>query len=242
MILQLRKNQQRHILVDIDTQKDFLSSRGGVRINNRRQVKANIRRIIAWVRVNHVPIISTAEVYPSHCGYKNSYCIDGTEGQKKIAYTLLRNRISFPADTWNALPGDLLRIHQQVILHKRCIDPFDEPLLDRLLSEVKADEFILVGCETEQAVEATALGLLQRGKNVVVVADAIGSSNKRQASLALRKMAAKGAEIVKTRDIAGPSRLRRTTTKCYERFETDGPLLKGRLTPQVCYLQNQNSK
>ena len=214
MIMQLHKNQRRHILVDIDTQKDFLSPSGTACINNHQQVLANIRRVIAWVRMKDVPVVSTAEVYPNHFG--GSYCIDGTEGQQKISYTLLKSRISFPADAWNALPTDLLRKYQQVILHKRCIDPFEEPLIERLLSEVRADEFILLGCDAEQAVVATALGLLQRGRKVTVITDATGWHNERQAKLAFGKMAVKGAVLVTTRDVAGLSHLAIPTTACYD--------------------------
>ncbi len=234
MILQLRKNQRRHILVDIDTQKDFLSPSGIACINNHQQVLANIRRIIAWVRIKNIPVISTAEVYPEHSGQNGSYCVDGTEGQKKISYTLLKNRISFPADGWNALPADLLRRYQQVILHKRCTDPFEEPMIDRLLSEVRADEFILIGCDADQAVEATALGLLQRGRSVLVVDDATGGCDERRATLALRKMAAKGARIVTTSEIAGFSRLTGSTAACCERFSRTSPVLKCSLSPQIC--------
>ena len=136
------------------------------------------------------------------------YCIDGTEGQKKIRYTLLENRINFPADGSTDLPRDMLRRYRQVILHKRCVDPFEEPRIDRLLSEVRANEFILVGASIEGAVMATALGLLQRGKRVSVVVDAVGSHNKREARLALRKMEAKGAKLIETKRLAGTSHLR----------------------------------
>jgi biuret amidohydrolase len=241
MIMQLRKNQRRHILIDIDTQKDFLSAWGSARIINRRQVLTRIRRVISWVRVNNIPVISTAEVYPSLFHPGITHCIDGTEGQHKISYTLLNNRISFPADTWNALPGDLLKRHQQVILHKRCIDPFEEPSLERLLSEVRADEFILIGCYTEQAIETTALGLLQRGRRVVVVADAVGSCDEKMANLALRKIAAKGAEIVSACDIAGFSRLADLTTIQHERFSRTGSTLTNCFSPGL-YLAYNHSR
>ncbi len=102
----------------------------------------------------------------------------------------------------------MLRRYKQVILHKRCVDPFDEPRIDRLLSEIRANEFILIGTSLEGAVEATALGLLQRGKKVTVVIDAVGSHNKREAKLALRKMETKGAKLIETRRFAGVSRLK----------------------------------
>jgi nicotinamidase-related amidase len=209
MILQLIKARRRQILIDINTQKDFLLAGGKACVRNHRRVLAHIRRVMAWARYNDIPIISTAEVYPDDNGDNAiNYCIDGTDGQKKIRYTLLENRISFPADGNTDLPRDMMRRFRQVILHKRCIDPFEEPRIDRLLSEVQASEFILVGASAEGAVLATALGLLQRDKKVCVVVDAVGSHNKREARLALRKIEAKGAKLVETKRIAGTSHLK----------------------------------
>lgn len=209
MILQLVKDKRKHILVDIDTQKDFLLAGGNACINDHTEVLSNIRRIMAWARHNYVPIISTAEVYPNNNGSNLiKYCIDGSWGQRKIRYTLLKNRISLPADSMNPLPADLMLRYRQVILHKRTFDPFEEPRIERLLSEVLVDEFILIGAGAEDAVEATAIGLLHRGKNVRVVVDALGAHNKRKEKLAIRKMKAKGAKLIKTRDLAGVSHLR----------------------------------
>jgi nicotinamidase-related amidase len=164
---------------------------------------------MAWARSNHIPVISIAEVYPDT---KNDFgtgcCIDGTEGQKKIRYTLLSNRISFPADGSTDFPRDILRQYSQIILHNRSSDPFKEPRIDRLLSEVRANEFVLVGAGAEAAVMQTALGLLQRDKNVSVVVDAVGLHNRKQGRLAIRKVEAKGAKLIETKNLAGISHLR----------------------------------
>jgi len=208
MILQLLENQRRHLLVDIDTQRDFLLAGGNSCVRNHAEVLANIRRVMAWARYENIPIISTAEVYRGNGDNRNGHCIEDSNGQKKIRYTLLNNRVSFPADNKNALPADLLQTHRQIILHKRCIDPFEEPRIDRLLSEIQADEFVLIGAGIEDAVKAMALGLLHRGKNVRIVVDALGWHNKREAKLALRKMEAKGAKLIETQNLAGLSHLR----------------------------------
>jgi nicotinamidase-related amidase len=164
---------------------------------------------MAWARTRNIPIISTAEVYPDNNGESTvDYCIDGTEGQKKIHYTLFNDRVTFVADGNTDLPRDMLRRYKQIILNKRCVDPFDEPRIDRLLSEVRANEFILVGTTLEAAVKMTALGLLQRGKKVTVVADAVGSHSKKEAMLAIRKMETKGAKVIDTRKLAGTSHLK----------------------------------
>jgi nicotinamidase-related amidase len=209
MILPLVRARRKQILIDIDTQKDFLLVSGKACVKNHRRVLANIRRIMAWARINNVPIISTAEVYANNNGDSiPGYCIDGTEGQKKVHYTLVNNRVSFTADGSTDLPRDIFKRYNQIILHKRCVDPFDEPRIDRLLSEIRANDFVLVGTSLEGAIKATALGLLQRGKRVTIIIDAIGSHNIREAKLAIRKIETKGARVIETKKLAGASHLR----------------------------------
>lgn len=209
MIRQLLKTQRKQILIDINTQRDFLLASGHASIRNHTKVLANIHRMMAWARCKKIRIISTCDVYPNNNGGSAvSYCIEGTAGQKKIRCTILSNRASFAADRNTDLPIDLLLRHKQIILHKRCTDPFDEPRIDRVLSEVQADEFVLMGTTVEGAVLATALGLLQRDKKVSIVVDAMGWHRKREAKLAFRKMEAKGARLIKTKELAGISHLR----------------------------------
>lgn len=209
MIRQLINARRRRILIDISTQKDFFLATGKACIRNHRRVLRNVRRMIAWARTKHIPIISTCEVYTNGNGSGMlNYCIDGTQGQKKISYTLLNNRTSFPADGDMNLPHDLLRRFRQVILHKRTANPFDEPRIERLLTEVKAAEFIVIGALAEGAVKSTTLGMLQRNKNVTVVTDAVGFQNKKDGNLAFRKMKAKGAKLIQTKDIAGKTHLK----------------------------------
>ncbi len=208
MIRQLLKKRRKWILIDVNTQKDFFLAEGNTCIRNHRKVLTNVRRMMAWAKHKDVPVISTCEVYPNHNGASEpSYCIDGTEGQKKIRYTLLNNRVNFPADGSTDFSADILRQYRQIVLHKRCVDPFNEPRIERLLSEVRADNFVLIGASAEGAVKAMALGLLQRGKRVSVVTDAVGLLNKREAKLAFRKMRAKGAKLIETKKLAGVSHL-----------------------------------
>ncbi len=210
MILQMIRAKRRQVLIDINTQRDFLLADGEACIRNHRRVLAHIRRMTAWARHRGIPIISTCEVHPDEETHNGDprYCIDGTPGQKKISYTLMENRIVFPADGNTDLPRDMLRRYQQVVLHKRCPDPFDEPRIDRLLSEITAAEFVLIGACAETAVKAAALGLLQRNKRVAVIVDAVGYHDNREAKMAFRKMEAKGARLIETRRLAGASHLR----------------------------------
>jgi len=232
MIRQLVRMRRKRILIDVNTQKDFFLASGKACIRNHRRVLANVRRIMAWVRHENVPVISTCQVYPNNNGdISIGYCIDGTEGQKKLHYTLLDNRRSFQADGTTDLPFDVMRRHRQIILNKRSADPFSEPRIDRLLSEIKAREFILIGANAEESVKAMVLGLLQRGKKVTIIIDAVGSHNKRESELAIRKMKAKGAKLIEAKKLAGTSHLRLigacSCQRCRRRLESTDTKISG---------------
>ena len=206
MLLQMVRARRRQILVDINTQQDFLLAHGNACIRNHRRVLMHIRRMMAWARKNDIPLISTCQINYGEDGYGESHTML-YKGLAKVSYTQLSNHISFAADKYTDLPSDVMQRYRQVILHKRTIDPFEEPRIDRLLSEIKAAEFVLMGTCTEGAVQSTALGLIQRGKNVTVVTDAVGSRDHNEAKMALRKMEAKGAHMIETRRLAGDTRL-----------------------------------
>jgi nicotinamidase-related amidase len=194
------------VLVDIDTQKDFFLADGGGCIRNHRRVLMNVRRVLAWTRVKNFRVVSTQLCKAGKNGEK--LCIIGSDGQCKISYTLRNKRIELVADGCTDLPRDIFTRYDQIILNKRCEDPFEEPRAERVLSELKADEFIVIGAVAEGAVEATVLGLLQRGKKVTVLIDAVGIHDRRKADVAFRKMKAKGANLIESRDYAGSTHLK----------------------------------
>jgi len=199
--------RRKRILIDVDTQREFFLYSGVSCIRNHRRVLANIRRVMAWARIKNVRMISTARVYDN--GTKDrTGCLETANGAAKISYTVRPRRITFAADGCTDLPRDIFRHYDQVVLEKRAIDPFEEPRADRMLSELRANEFVLIGGTMEGAVLATALGLLARRKNVTVLTDAIGSRDKAAAQIALRKIEAKGAKLAETKAILGSSHLR----------------------------------
>ncbi len=84
-----------------------------------------------------------------------------------------------------------------------------KPLIEHLIEAFykHVDEIIIMGAVTEDAILKAVLGLLQRGKRVTVLTDAIGSLDKNAAEMALRKMEAKGARLVEAKTIVGVSKL-----------------------------------
>jgi len=83
-----------------------------------------------------------------------------------------------------------------------------------MLTELDAEEFILVGALAEGAITATALGLLARQKKVTIVRDGAGLLNRRAAGRALRRVRARGARMITTEKLLGHSSLNCALAHC----------------------------
>ncbi len=204
-ILNLRR---RRILIDVGTQRDLFLADGKSCVRNHRRVLANIRRVMAWTRRDNIRVISTVVASAAN-GRGLGYCVAGTDGTRKLRYTLRHRHARYASDGYTDFPRDVFDTYDQIILECRSEDPFDEPRCDRVLSEVKATDFIVIGAPLETTVKALVLGLLIRRRSVIILTDAVGSLEKNAAEIALRQMQAKGAKLMDSRSLFGAGRLQR---------------------------------
>jgi len=186
------------VLVDINTQEDYCDPLGSSPVGNAIELMPALRRVMAWTRRNFAPVVSSIE---SHRATELTdsgtpiCCVDGSTGQHKVPFTLLPSRAVVEIDNTLAIPTNFFRRHQQVIFRKRTDDLLANPKADRLLTQLPATEFFVVGAGLETSVKAAVLGLLARNKRVTVVADACGYWHKGTAGIVLRQMQAKGAIV-----------------------------------------------
>ena len=71
-----------------------------------------------------------------------------------------------------------------------------EPVCWERMSAIARQQWILVGAEAHVCVLQTALGLLEAGRKVYVVADAVASRRLEDTELALARLRAEGAQVV----------------------------------------------
>lgn len=186
------------ILIDLCTQQDFLLPTGLHPIADQDNTVRQMKRVVAWARQRRVPIVSAVHAR-RRCEKSTglpAFCIDGTEGQRKVAFSLMPNMLMLEADNSLAVPIDALSKHRQVVLRKRSDDFLGNPKADRLLSEIRVAEFVVFGVGIECSIKSLVLGLIARRKKVVVVRDACGYWDTDKADLAVRLMEAKGAKFV----------------------------------------------
>ena len=192
------------VVVDLNTQADFLLPQGACPVANADELIPAIRHIVAWTKRNHVPVISSLSSHREREIESDSIvrcCLDGTSGQRKLVFTLMGTSVRVEGDNTLSVPIDLFRRYQQVIFRQRTKDLFANPKADRFLTQLKTGRFILYGVALETAVKALALGLLTRNRAVTVVSDACGYWSRVDANLALRQMAAKGVKVLTVREL-----------------------------------------
>jgi len=199
-----RRRELPCVLVDVNTQYDFLAEDGSCPVENRDRTVAGVRRVVAWAKRNCVPVISAVDCHrDGEVRNKNlpPHCIDGTPGQEKVPYTLFGSYVKVEGDNTLAIPVDLFTRYQQVIFRKRTDDFFLNPKADRFISQLRVGEYVIMGQGLEGAVKAIALGLLARNNKVTLIADACGCWDPSKADLACRLMDAKSIRLIEVEDL-----------------------------------------
>jgi nicotinamidase-related amidase len=191
------------VFVDMCTQRDYLAPGGAAVVSNARQITPNLKHMMAFARWAAVPTVSCVDARrPADVrGLSHPQCVLGSAGQQKLTCTLLPERVGIDSDNCLCVSLDIFQTYQQAILAKESRDPFSNPKLDRLLTELPVRRYIVFGVALENAIRLLALGLLLRHRRVVVVQDACGWWNMEDGEMALRQLAAKGCEIVTTRQL-----------------------------------------
>ncbi len=200
---------QKVVFWDVDTQADFMYSGGKLYVPGAEKLIPNLKRLVDAARQGRVFLVADACVHALEDEeFKEwpPHCLRGTPGAEIIPETLADNYLVVPNRAGAELPADLQRL-QQVILEKNTLDVFDNPntdvVLKRLTSEgrpaINADaEFVVFGVVTEYCVRCAAKGLLERGKHVALVTDAIETLNPSDGQRVLDELKAKGARLITT--------------------------------------------
>jgi nicotinamidase/pyrazinamidase len=180
--------------IDVDTQLDFLYPAGALYVPGAASIVSAVAHLNRYAAARGIPVISTTDAHaeddPEFASWP-PHCVAGTIGQHKPGATLLEKRIAVP----NNDAEFLLQGAQQILLEKQTIDAFATRTLPHVLEALQADRFVVYGVVTEICVYSAARGLVARGKQVVVVADAIQALNNEKAAEALDDIRALGGRV-----------------------------------------------
>lgn len=195
------------IFWDVDTQADFMLPGGKLYVPGAERLIPNLKRLTDAGRENRVFIIGDACVHTADDPEFQQFpphCVKGTPGAEIIPETRADRIFVVPNRRGAPIPQDL-SVYQQVILEKQTLNVFDNPntpiLLERVARFTDPDaEIFVFGVVTEYCVRLAAKGLLERGRRVALVQDAIETLKREDGPKAIAELTAAGARLVTTED------------------------------------------
>lgn len=185
------------IFIDLCVQRDYLAPSSPHRCENADQVARNVRNLMAFAKMSNIPVLTCVDAHRPHDIGDNFVSVSGggSPVEQMLPGTVLPRHVVIESDNCLNMPLDILNRTQQAIFTKVHKDPFTHPKLDRLLTELPARRLIVFGVPLESSIRLLVLGLILRGRRVVVVSDACGFFDDAGASMTCRQLEVKGAEL-----------------------------------------------
>jgi nicotinamidase/pyrazinamidase len=188
------------VFFDIDTQLDFLYPAGALYGPKAERIIPAIAHLNRFAAQHGIPVVSTTDAhFEDDVEFQTwpHHCVAGSIGQRKPDSTLLEKRVTIPNQACElAIAGA-----QQIIFEKQTVDVFAALNIGRLVELLGADRYVVYGVVTEICVLHAARGLLQTGKPVTVVTDAIEGLKAEDAKRALEQIQAAGGTLGTVADI-----------------------------------------
>ncbi|MGA7358958.1 MAG: isochorismatase family protein [Candidatus Sulfotelmatobacter sp.] len=186
---------------EVDTQADFMLPGGKLYVPGAERLLPNIRRLTDAARQGRVFLVSHGcyhteddpefQTFPPHC-------IKGTKGSAFVPEALTDKVVTVPNEATTVLPRDLSP-YQQILLEKQTLDIFESRHADKLVERFGDEvEFVVFGVVTEYCVGFAAKGLLDRGRRVSVVQDAIETLKAEDGQRTVAELQALGARFFTT--------------------------------------------
>jgi len=189
------------IFWEVDAQRDFMLPGGKLYVPGAEKLLPNIRRLTDAARQGRVFLVSHGcfhaandpefKIFPPHC-------VKGTAGAELVPEALTEKVVRVPNDIEAKLPEDLSQF-QQILLEKQTLNIFESRHADALVRRLGSQaEFLVFGVVTEYCVSFAAKGLLERGRRVAVVQDAIETLKQADGKKTVEELERLGARFTTT--------------------------------------------
>jgi len=171
---------------------------GNLYVPGAEKLLPNIRRLTDAARQDRVLLVSHGcfhapddpefKIFPPHC-------VKGTAGAELVPEALTEKVVRVPNSAEGKLPEDLGG-YQQILLEKQTLNIFESRHADALVKRLGTHaEFVVFGVVTEYCVSLAAKGLLERGRRVAVVQDAIEALKQEDAEKTISELKRLGARL-----------------------------------------------
>ena len=187
------------VLWEVDTQEDFMLPGGKLYVPGAEKLLPKIQKLTDVARRGGAFLVSHGCFHPPDDPEFQRFpphCVKGSKGSEFVETALTDDVVRIPNHT--GLPMELWK-HKQVLLEKQTLDIFESSHAHELVERFPRDaEFLVFGVVTEYCVRLAAKGLLERGRKVSVIKDAIETLNPEEGRKTLAELEGMGARLITT--------------------------------------------
>jgi|SRR5579862_1362687 len=192
-----------YIFWEVDVQRDFVRPGGNLYVPGAEKLLPNIRRLTDAARQGRVFLVSHGDFHtPNDPEFKifPPHCVKGTTGAELVSEALTEKIVRVPNDPEAKIPENLSG-YQQILLEKQTLSIFESRHADELVEKLgNQAEFVVFGVVTEYCVGFAVKGLLQRGRRVAVVQDAIETLKREDGEKSIAEFVQLGARLTTTEE------------------------------------------
>jgi len=189
------------IFWEVDMQRDFVLPGGHLYVPGAEKLLPKIRRLTDAARQGKVFLVSSGDFHsPNDPEFRSfpPHCIKGESGSELVPEAITDKIARVENSEAARLPADIFE-YQQILLEKQTLDVFQTRHADELVDRIgKGPEFVVFGVVTEYCVNCAVTGLLERGRRVAVVTDAIETLKKDEGERTLLEWKRLGARLTTT--------------------------------------------
>ena len=189
------------IFWEVDVQRDFMLPGGNLYVPGAEKLLPNIGRLTDAARQNKVFLVSHGDYHaPNDPEFKTfpPHCVKGTPGAELVPEALTDKVARVENTDAASLPEDL-SLYKQILLEKQTLSIFESKHAHKLVQRLGDQaEFVVFGVVTEYCVSFAAKGLLERGRRVAVVTDAIETLKRDDGESTIAELQRLGARLVTT--------------------------------------------
>ena len=194
---------------EVDTQRDFMLPGGRLYVKGAEERIPYMKKLVDAARAGRVLLISDACVHaPDDPEFKQfpPHCVIGTSGAEIVPELQAGKLVRVENRPEAALPANPFD-YEQILFEKQTLNVFDNPHAaefveriapSRLPAQASEPEFFVFGVVTEYCVRLAAKGLLDRGRRVALVTDAIETLDPAAGLRTVDELELLGARFVTT--------------------------------------------
>jgi len=201
------------VFLDVDTQVDFIEPGAALYVSGAETIVDNLRALTDHARRMGLRIVASVDYHePTNAELSSTpdfretfppHCLRGTRGQEKIEATAPRNPLWIDSDPigTDELVAAIHAHDGELIFRKQKFDVFSNPNVDTVLESIDPTQIVLYGVALDVCDAYAIEGLLDRGRKVRLVTDAVRAIDEERGRKLVEDWRDRGVALATTDEI-----------------------------------------